>query len=265
MRCVAYCTAEKYQLKKFSQYFKGKAYQFKFHRDVLHVHHKATEIDIFFFSIGCFVIWNATSQQERTLLKEIQSLVNKPASYIEIDHFSYRYGDTTDIYSHDRFNVDLIVLEDEDIQIKLAISYGLAQSVKLNAYEDSVQETIKVNEDLPRELAKRGRISISGKDISKRMGEIFLERSSVNLSSEYLDMPEYFWQYPRLEDYYIMTEKFLDISSRVDSLNQRLDVLHELFNMLTGQLQHRHSSLLELIIIILILIEVVMSLTQFHL
>ncbi len=71
-----------------------------------------------------------------------------------------------------------------------------------------MQSTNRKNKDLPQEMAKTSKISLTRKIISKRMGEIFLERASVNLNSEYLDMPEYFWKYQSLEDYYIMTEKF---------------------------------------------------------
>ena len=62
-----------------------------------------------------------------------------------------------------------------------------------------------------------------------------------------------------------MIKKFLDIQSRVMALNQKLDVLQELLHILNSQVQHRHSSLLESIIIILIAVEIIMSLFQFHL
>jgi uncharacterized Rmd1/YagE family protein len=60
-----------------------------------------------------------------------------------------------------------------------------------------------------------------------------------------------------------MTKKFLDIPSRVMALNQKLDVLQELLSILSTQLQHRHSSMLEIIIIVLILIEITISLLHF--
>ena len=87
------------------------------------------------------------------------------------------------------------------------------------------------------------------------MGQIFLARSSINLNSEYLAAPEYFWEHPSMEDYYNMSEKFLDIQRRVSTLSQKLDVLHELFDMLSSQLQHRHANILESIIILLIVVE----------
>jgi uncharacterized Rmd1/YagE family protein len=134
----------------------------------------------------------------------------------------------------------------------------------LGAFEEEIKEAIKKNNYLPEEIATRGMISLSRRDIFKRMGEIFIARSSINLSIEYLDVPEYFWRNPSLEPFYIMTNKFLDVPSRVMALNQKLDVLQELLDILNSQVQHRYSSLLESIIIILIFVEIIISLLQFH-
>ncbi len=113
-------------------------------------------------------------------------------------------------------------------------------------------------------MSANGTISLSRRALFKRMGEIFIARSSINLSMENLDVPEFFWRNPNLEPYYIMTKKFLDIESRVLALNQKLDVLQELLGILNSQVMHRHSSLLESIIILLILVEIIISLFQFH-
>ena len=59
-----------------------------------------------------------------------------------------------------------------------------------------------------------------------------------------------------------MTEKFLDIPKRVAALNHKLDVAHEILEMLNSQLQHRYSSILEFIIISLIFIEIVLQMLQ---
>jgi uncharacterized Rmd1/YagE family protein len=57
-----------------------------------------------------------------------------------------------------------------------------------------------------------------------------------------------------------MASEYMDITTRLDILNRRLDVIHELYEILSSELNHRHSSRLELTIILLILIEVVVVL-----
>lgn len=260
MRCVSFCPTESYRLAPIASFFRTKGYNVKQYRKVLHISYPPKEGDIFIFSYGCLVTWGLSRNEEKQLLEQLKPFSIGPFSTIEIGRFIYKYGDRTEMATHERFNIDIIVLESESVQLKLAISYGLAQSIQLESYESAVQKTIEQNSHFPEQLAKKGHIDLSQKEISCRMGQIFLARSSINLNSEYLASPEYFWEHASLEDYYNMIEKFLDIPRRVSTLNQKLDVLHELFDMLSSQLQHRHSNMLETVIILLIFAEIVISL-----
>ena len=159
-----------------------------------------------------------------------------PLPAIQMDHFCFRFGEETLIDAHERFKIDMITLDSDNPQIKLAISYGLAQSIKLEAFEDAIQDAIKKNSYLPEEIARRGMVTLTRRSLFKRIGEIFIARSSINLSSEYLGIVQnLFWRNPNLEPFYIMTKKFLDIPSRVMALNQKLDVLQELLDILNSQ------------------------------
>lgn len=262
MRCSSFCPTESYRLAPIASFFRGVGYKVKQYRKVLHLFFPDKESQIFIFSYGCFITWGLTQKEEKNLMEQLKQFSINPSPNIESGKFIYRYGDKVEISSHERFNIDIITLESDNPQLKLAISYGLAQSIQLESYESSVQKTIDQNSHYPQQLAQKGKISLSQKEISKKMGQIFLARSYINLNSEYLAAPEYFWEHPSFEDCYNMSEKFLDIPRRVSTLNQKLDVLHELFNMLTGQLQHRHSSLLELTIILLIFFEIVITLAS---
>lgn len=263
-RCVSFCTADSYDLLGIANFFKKKGYFTRISRDILHVSNLKRPGDLFFFNHGCIVSWGFKKSFEEKLIEYVRPFSFATLTHIETDHLFYRYGEETTIDIHERLRIDIITLDSDDAKVKLAISYGLAQSIKLEAFEEAIQHAIRKNKYLPEEIATRGTISLSRRAIFKRMGEIFLARSSINLNVEYLDAPEFFWRNPNLEPYYIMTKKFLDIPSRVMALNQKLDILQELLDILNSQVQHRHSSLLESIIILLIAVEIVISLFQFH-
>ena len=59
-----------------------------------------------------------------------------------------------------------------------------------------------------------------------------------------------------------MASNYMDIATRLDILNRRLDVIHELYEILSNELKHAHSSYLEWVIIWLIVSEVVMHLLK---
>ncbi len=176
----------------------------------------------------------------------------EPRPETELDEFTYIYG------SNMKIEDDEISLHNKNVLTKLAISHGLAQSVKLTTFEELIQQTIDLTKHIPAELARKGKIPLSRKEISKKMGELFMERNFINLHADILDTPEFFWDCPELEPFYRRTSHYLDVGKRVDILNKRLDIIHELLEILSGELNHQHSSRLEWTIIILILIEVLL-------
>lgn len=262
MRCVSFCTADRYELQAIAGYFKKQSYTAKFYRDVLHITDPSFQTNLFFFNHGCFVSWGLKKRNEQNLVRELKKFSIEPREKVEIDHFVYKYGAESSLTSHEKLNMDVITLDSDNVQLKLAISYGLAQSIKLEYYEGLIQRTIQNNSHIPKELARHGKIKMSRSAISKRIGEIFMQRSQVNLNSEFLDVPEYFWRFSSVEAYYQMVSDFLEIPHRVEALNHKLDTLYEVFGVLTNQLQHKHSSLLEWIIILLILLEIIINLTH---
>ena len=64
----------------------------------------------------------------------------------------------------------------------------------------------------------------------------------------------------RYEDDYVKVVRYLEIESRVEVINKRLDMLKELLDVLHTQMENAHSTRLEWIIIWLIVIEVVIQL-----
>lgn len=263
-RCVSFCTAGSYDLLGIANYFRKRGYDTRLLRDVLYVSNQKRPGDLYFFNHGSFVAWGFKKKAEDKLLEELKAFAIHPLTTIETDHFYYHVTTDTIIDVDEKYHLDIINLESDDPMLKLAISYGLAQSIKLETFEEAIQVAIRAHSHLPDEIALRGEISLSRRAIFKRIGEIFIARSSINLNIEYLDVPEFFWRNPNLESYYVMAKQYLDIPSRVMALNQKLDVLQELLDILNSQVQHRHSSLLESIIILLIFVEIIISLFQLH-
>ncbi|MBM3198286.1 MAG: sporulation protein RMD1 [Chlamydiae bacterium] len=255
MRCTTFCTASSYEIPRLFAFLldRGPAQLF---RNVIHAEVRnegKTAGDVFYFSYGTIVFWGLTPEDEEVYITYAKQFEQEPNQKIEIDEFSYVHGEKMNIEE------DEIVLQNKSILTKLSISHGLAQSVKLMVFEELIQQTILSSKNLPKELAQKGKIPLSRKEISRRMGELFIKRSFINLHSEILDVPEFFWDYPELEPFYRRTAHYLDVHKRVDALNKRLTVVHELFEMLSDALNHQHSSRLEWIIIILIVIEVILA------
>jgi len=256
MRCVSFATAKEYDLAILARALSEQG-PCTLYRDCLHLRVEgegARPADLFFFGYGVVVFWNTRAATEEWVLEEIRPYEKAPLTTRGEDEFTFRIGGAPKIFQDD------INLPNDDPLSRLAVSHGIAQSVKLSVFEQSIQSVIDETSYLPEDLATKGRISLSRGQIRRMMGRLFLEHASINLHTEILDIPEFFWEYPELENLYVMTAKYLDVFPRVEVLNKRLDIVHELFDILAEELRHQHSSTLEWIIIVLISGEFLLNL-----
>jgi uncharacterized Rmd1/YagE family protein len=257
MDCRAYCTASAYQIKALFENFKQIGAKVTLYRDVVHFAIPGEmRGEIYYFPYGAAVFWGLRHEQCLDYLEQIKEFEQQPIEEIEMDEFTYTIGDNPKIVE------DEIILPNLDVLTLLAVSHGLAQSVKLETFESALRKTFNNTKHIPEDLAKHGKISLSRKEIRRKMGQLFIERSSINLHVDVLDTPDFFWEYSELEPLYAMTANYLDLETRVEVLNQRLDVIHELLEMLGNELNHQHSSRLEWTIIILIVMEVSLTLLK---
>lgn len=258
MRCSSYCTSTSYDVHSIYNEWQKSAEIAQLYNEVALISF-TQEQTICVFSYGSIVFWGCHPNEEKSILKEIEKFSTGPLSNIQEDAFTYSYGEETFIEEEE----DHIILQSDDPLLKISLSYGLSQSVKLSNFEYEIDQTIQRTRHLPAELAEKGKISLSRKKISQHLGQLFSQKNSINLDSYALDTPEFFWKRPRYEPFYQQSVEFLDIEVRLNILNGKLNLIHELYQILSDELKHTHSSFLEWIIIILILVEVILSI--FHL
>ena len=262
MRCSAYCIASSIVTIKLFDYLK-KRFDVKRIREVIHLKLTTDDPhagDVFIFPYAAIVCWGLREEQEEDILTIIRDFQVQPMDVPCYDEFTYVYGNKATIVE------DEIVLPDQEVLTKLAFSHGISQSVKLDSFEQTIQKTVDLTRELPQRMASQGKINLSGNQIQRLMGRLFIDRHSINLHQELLDTPEFFWEYSELEPIYKLTAHYLDRERRVNVLNQRLTVLKEMFDMLNDQYNHKQSSHLEWAVIWLITIEVALAMAKdiFH-
>jgi len=122
-----------------------------------------------------------------------------------------------------------------------------------------------VTRDLPNALARKGQVEISAEDIAKLMGRVFIEQMNLNLLGSVLDTPQFFNERgipDTMGQVYDRVWEYLELEDRIEVLNNRLQVLHSMFEMLRNQQSELYSEKLEWIIIWLVAIDLVVLLLQ---
>lgn len=254
--CYSFCTGDTYIIDALAKNLRQKGLAPKIYDNVIYIQPPSDkqENHIFFFPYGCAVFWGVEDNDIHQYLDLARQHVTKPLASVIIDQITYRYGPETSIIEEN----DEFIIEPGDPFVLLSFAHALSQSVKLTAFEESIDRIIQKTRHLPEEMAQKGKTSLSRRQLSKSIGVLFAERHSINLHNDLLDTPEFFWRRSAYESYYQMGIAYLDISTRTNILNQRLSALQELYQILSDELKHLHSSRLELIIIYLIVTEVLL-------
>ncbi|MDH3327516.1 MAG: RMD1 family protein [Gammaproteobacteria bacterium] len=225
------------------------------YRSVLHVEWQNGHVYI--FDYGIIIFWQLNGSQRNDFIGKVENYAVDPLSTLIEDDFHFETNSEKNYIKNDH-----IFLINNDNMSLLALSQGIAQSTKLSHFEYRIQQTINEHSHIPKSIAENGNSKLSRSDLAKLRGRLFLSKSDIMLNYDLLDTPNFFWDYPELDSYYFIVIDYLEVKQRMEVLSKKLETIHELFGMIADELRHKHSSLLEWIIIWLIAFEIVVFLTH---
>lgn len=210
----------------------------------------------FLFNYAVGIFWGVDKDERNELLQMITPYLNDPEPKLTMDSYSYT------IDQNAVFNIknDHMTIPDSSTLVRFALSHAFAQSAKLAFFEEKAGAVITLNLHIPKRLAKTGKSALRRKTLAQLRGALFDTSCDITLNFNLLDKPKFFWNYPELDDYYFTLMKYLEMTQRIDLLNHKLSMIHELLDMLAEEQHQKHSSSLEWIIIILIALEIVLYL-----
>ncbi|KAK5134622.1 hypothetical protein LTR08_006278 [Meristemomyces frigidus] len=261
-----------------------------------------TVAELFIFSYGVAVLWNFTDNQEKDILADLTfsstgstsltankasnrafsppsksrtpqtpslppttpllPLMTRPLTEddFETEDFHFQYDAHID---KPRIYNDMITLRTSDHMIKLAMAHAIAQSTKLSFFEERMQKTMSEAQYVPRRLALEGRLGMSRKEVVGLVGRLFEGRVDVNLSSNMLDTPTFFWDAePTLHPLYAAVREYLEIKPRIQVLNERCRVFLDLAEILSDSIADVKMTRITWIIIVLIVVSIAVTCTE---
>ncbi|KAH6643111.1 hypothetical protein C7974DRAFT_386804 [Boeremia exigua] len=220
--------------------------------------------EMFVFSYGVVVFWNFTEKQEKDILADLTFSINHTGIQIatrpltesdfETEEFHFEYNPEI---PRPRVYNDMITLKSGDHMIKLAMSHAIAQSTKLSLFEEGMSRTMLAAQYVPKRLALTGKLGMRRTDVVKMIGQLFTSRVDVNLSSNLLDDPAFFWDSePTLHPLYTAVREYLEIKPRIQVLNERCQVFLDLGEILSDSISDKKMTRITWIIIFLIVVSI---------
>ncbi|XP_041828404.1 required for meiotic nuclear division protein 1 homolog [Melanotaenia boesemani] len=275
MQCIAFATADQYHLPTLCYDLINQGFhEIDLPRDASNVLVISTDMAakpddnalIFFFREGSVVFWNV---QEKTMKKVLRLLEHHEIQPYEValvhwenEEINYTVGEGNTKLERGNFILSDEMDQHDAVLEKFAFSNALSLSVKLAIWEVALDNFVESIQSIPETLKSGKRVKLSSAEVMKKIGELFTLRHCINLRSDLLLTPDFYWDRENLEKLYEKTCQFLSINRRVNVVNEKLEHCTQLTDLMRSHLSEKHSLRLEWMIVILITIEVMFELAK---
>ena len=208
------------------------------------------------FRYGVAVLMGLTQQEEDEVLRSLRPRLIRPiepseeeAALIEVDP-----------------EKDDQILPGGPITLKtktpdrlVVIADALSKSVVLARDEREVAAVFELVEPFARQLAEKGRVGASRREILKQIGNALLVQHRVSGRVAVTEKPDVVWDRHDLERLYARLEDEYELKERAEALSRKLAVIAETAEVLTDIIDTKRSLRLEIIIVVLIAVELIIA------
>ncbi|XP_037603161.1 required for meiotic nuclear division protein 1 homolog isoform X1 [Sebastes umbrosus] len=273
MLCIAYATADQYHLPTLCHDLISHGFhEIDLPRDASNVLGISTDVAakpdddalMFFFREGSVVFWNVEEKMMKRVMRILEHHEIQPYEvalvHWENEEINYTVGEGNTKLERGNFILSDAMDQHEAVLEKFAFSNALCLSVKLAIWEVALDSFVESIQSIPETLKSGNRVKLSSAEVMKKIGELFTLRHCINLRSDLLMTPDFYWDRENLEKLYDKTCQYLSINRRVNVVNEKLEHCTQLVDLMRSHLSEKHSLRLEWMIIILIAIEVMFEL-----
>ena len=172
---------------------------------------------IFFFEDGVTVFWNVSSEEQHSILDIVKqhsdktypiNLINDESETMTFSRLMMQsnQSDNNDLQDDKATSINFTRLINDHIYFrhfesdnrlyvleKFAYSDAIALTVKLGILEKKLENFIDNNEYLSEDLEKGLNSKTKSGDILKNLGYLFKMRHAINLNSNFVETPDFYW------------------------------------------------------------------------
>jgi uncharacterized Rmd1/YagE family protein len=163
----------------------------------------------------------------------------------------------------ERVDADGVVrISDLSPERMLVVADALAKSAALAHDEHQVSEVLDRIEPWARTLSEKGRRPASRREMIRLLGEALLVQHHVSGRVAVSEKPDLLWDRSDLERFYARLEDEYELIERAGILDRKLNLIGQTARLITDLMDTERSLRLEIIVVVLIGLEIVLSVFQ---
>lgn len=255
---LSYQIADSIDIKTFKNAFKAELY----YNDPDELFYKIeTDEFVYIFKYGVVCFLNC----DPIKISEFLRLISNYCKNLFKESLSEEYQIKTN-GTQNKIGYKQIEIIGSHIEVLRLIMLNVSQSVTLDYYYAETNKLLEETNYHTQILATKGRLGIRGISLKKYIGTTLLLKNRIAENLYIFDSPDETWDDENLNKIDLDLKRMFDLQERSRNIHYGLNVIKDNLELFRALLQHRHSNILEWIVIILILVEVLNLLVEklFH-
>jgi uncharacterized Rmd1/YagE family protein len=208
------------------------------------------------FRYGVAVLFNLSVLEEDEVIRGLQPRIISPIEPREDETAIIQIAPDKDEQILPGGPIQLRAITPEHM---IVIADALSKSVVLARDEREVSSVIEVIEPFARELSEKGRTPGGRRAILRYIGKAMLVQNRVSGRVAVAEKPDVVWDRPDLERLYARLQDEYELKERAEALSRKLSLISDAAEMLTDMIDTQRSLRLEIMIVLLILFEIVIT------
>ncbi|MEJ1223084.1 RMD1 family protein [Sediminicola sp. 1XM1-17] len=200
---------------------------------------------------GLVSFFNHTEKEIQAILKQLSSLSKDRVPYQLSEKIQVEV-----IPGQQKVTFNKVVLPNFDSESIRLVMMNTSQSVALDRYLEITEQLLEETNVHTKLLEKKGKLDISGNNLKRFIGKVLNIKNEISENLYIFDSPDSTWENEDLNRLDMELKQTFDLKDRYRYISERIGIIKEDLELFKDIMEHRESSRLEWIIIILILVEV---------
>jgi len=257
---------EKLKLKELREKFTQPAIEFSNYEMVVRY---SSDSYLFVYNYGSVVFFNVLEELQEKELSSIQEYIlpsEQPGRATDI--FLLEVGETavgqTLAGGSNKVYFDRVVVQSLSYEIIKIACMLLAESTALEYYENLIENLLLKTNTFSKSLRRQGRMLESGEELIKFIGLCMDTKQEIISNLYIVDSPDETWENVELDKVHQDLKAMMEIDTRYRALEYKIKIIQESVDVIVDLAKSKRETLLEMIIILLITFEIIISIIKWH-
>jgi uncharacterized Rmd1/YagE family protein len=260
-RLKAIHIAEKLKLKELRERFTQPALEFSNYEMIVKY---SEDSYLFVYNYGSVVFFNVPEELQEKELGSIQEYRVPSDQGRASDFFLLEVPHPTSGVVGNKVYFDRVVVQNFSYEIVKIVCMLLAESTALEYYEILIENLLVKTNAFSKTLRRQGRMLESTEDLIKFIGLCMDTKQEIISNLYIVDSPDETWESVELDKMHQELKTMMEIDIRYRALEYKIKIIQESVDVIVDLSKSKRETLLEMIIILLITFEIIISIIKWR-